>query len=69
MFDTFRLILCIPYKNIKYECLYKKGIMNVEESIKTTQNIANLFRRYNAVAGKLGCAHYDIGHEIRKGYF
>jgi len=42
---------------------------DIEESIKTTQNIANLFRRYNAVAGKLGCAHYDIGHEIRKGYF
>ncbi|MDP3027536.1 MAG: radical SAM protein [Nanoarchaeota archaeon] len=40
-----------------------------EELIKTAQEVAELFRRYRAVPGNLGCAHYDIGHEIIKGYF
>ncbi len=41
----------------------------VEEVIRTIQDITNLFRKYNAIPGRLGCAHYDIGHEIKKGYF
>ena len=31
--------------------------------------IARFFRKYNVQPGLLGCAHYDIGHEIKKGFF
>ena len=37
--------------------------------IDTIYEIAKDFRRYSVRPGLLGCAHYDMGHEIRKGFF
>jgi len=45
------------------------GDPDVEELIEMAYDAAGLFKQMGAVPGKLGCAHYDIGHEIRKGYF
>lgn len=45
------------------------GIIDEEALIDSIYLIAELFKKYGAKAGKLGCAHYDIGHEIKKGYF
>lgn len=45
------------------------GKPDVEELIGMAYRIAELFKQYNAKPGRLGCAHYDIGHEIKKGYF
>ena len=42
-------------------------VPDVEETIQTAKDIGALFRQYKAVPGNLGCAHYDIGHEIAKG--
>jgi hypothetical protein len=42
---------------------------NPVELIDIACHAAELFRKYGAEPGKLGCAHYDIGHEIKKGYF
>ncbi|MFW5846879.1 MAG: radical SAM protein [Nanoarchaeota archaeon] len=42
---------------------------HTEDIILTTKDVSKLFRKYNAFPGRLGCAHYDIGHEIKKGYF
>lgn len=45
------------------------GNPNPEELINMMNEIGKLFRKYAVKAGELGCAHYDLGHEIRKGYF
>jgi len=45
------------------------GEPNVDMLIDMIYQIAELFKDYNAKPGRLGCAHYDIGHEIKKGYF
>ncbi|MEM4605574.1 MAG: radical SAM protein [Candidatus Pacearchaeota archaeon] len=45
------------------------GEPNVDELIDMAYQISDLFKKYNAKPGRLGCAHYDIGHEIKKGYF
>lgn len=42
---------------------------NPDELINIAYNTAALFLKYGIKPGRLGCAHYDIGHEIRKGYF
>lgn len=42
---------------------------DVEEIIEIAKDVSTLFKSYGTVPGDLGCAHYDIGHEIEKGYF
>lgn len=45
------------------------GEQDPEKIIDMTYEIARYFRQYGVKPGLLGCAHYDIGHEIRKGFF
>jgi len=45
------------------------GEPDPEVIIGMVNEIANLFREYKVRPGLLGCAHYDIGHEIQKGFF
>ncbi len=45
------------------------GEPDPEVLIDMTYALAQLFKKYSGRPGALGCAHYDIGHEIRKGYF
>lgn len=62
----------IPTLNIYHkDPLSQMGFGNpdIEELIYTTDKVADLFKEYGVKAGRLGCAHYDIGHEIWKGYF
>jgi hypothetical protein len=41
---------------------------NIEELIFMFQEISSIFQTYNVKPGSLGCAHYDIGHEIQRGF-
>lgn len=41
---------------------------DADKVIEIANDVSALFRIYGIVPGNLGCAHYDIGHEIRKGY-
>lgn len=64
----------IPTINVYHHDPYSAPLMDVGEPdpqilVDTTYCLAEQFRKYSGKAGKLGCAHYDIGHEIRKGYF
>ena len=64
----------IPTLNIYHHDPYSAPKMdirepNIEGLIHVTYQISKVFSDYNAKAGLLGCAHYDIGHEIRKGFF
>jgi hypothetical protein len=64
----------VPTLNVYHHdplCAKDMDITNpdAEEIVKTAQDVAKLFREHKIVPGNLGCAHYDIGHEIRKGYF
>ncbi len=64
----------VPTLNIYHHDPFCSSEMDVrepdtEELIDTAGIVADLFRKYHAIPGNLGCAHYDIGHEITKGYF
>jgi hypothetical protein len=43
--------------------------VSAESVINISKKMSKLFKKKGMNAGRLGCAHYDIGHEIRKGYF
>jgi len=45
------------------------GEQDPERVIGMTYEIAKFFKQFGVRPGLLGCAHYDIGHEIRKGFF
>lgn len=42
---------------------------DTELLISAASELAKTFSNYNIVPGKLGCAHYDIGNELKNGYF
>jgi hypothetical protein len=64
----------VPTLNIYHQDPYSAHLMdvdepNVESLIENTNKIGHMFKKYKCKPGLLGCAHYDIGHEIEKGYF